>query len=65
MAGAVLTMVNHAQNGNHIPDHMNVLTITEAYEQLERTTWRADELKDMSMLPLGISPAMLNGGGAS
>ncbi|KAF6760294.1 hypothetical protein DFP72DRAFT_1063353 [Ephemerocybe angulata] len=41
-------------NLGNIPDHMNLVSSAEAVEQLAKTSWSHEELKDTTMLPLGI-----------
>ncbi|CAG7854544.1 SubName: Full=Related to glycinamide ribonucleotide transformylase {ECO:0000313/EMBL:CCA70449.1} [Serendipita indica DSM 11827] len=41
------------------PDHINLLTLAEAQEQLGRRQWSARKLRDPQFLPLGISPDMI------
>ncbi|KAF5317005.1 hypothetical protein D9611_003938 [Ephemerocybe angulata] len=41
-------------NLGNIPDHMNLVSSAEAVEQLAKTSWSHKELKDTTMLPLGI-----------
>ncbi|TCD60969.1 hypothetical protein EIP91_009250 [Steccherinum ochraceum] len=41
------------------PDHMNLVSTSEALEHLHRTSWERSSLKDVTMLPLGIHPSDL------
>ncbi|KAF9230886.1 hypothetical protein BU15DRAFT_91029 [Melanogaster broomeanus] len=41
-------------NGGFIPDHMNILSTTEAVEHLRTASWDKSALKDHTMLPLGL-----------
>ncbi|KIJ67651.1 hypothetical protein HYDPIDRAFT_84915 [Hydnomerulius pinastri MD-312] len=41
-------------NGGFIPDHMNILSTTEAIEHLRTSSWEKSALKDHTMLPLGL-----------
>ncbi|KAF9222682.1 hypothetical protein BS17DRAFT_707889 [Gyrodon lividus] len=41
-------------NGGFIPDHMNILSTTEAIEHLRTSSWDRSALKDHTMLPLGL-----------
>lgn len=40
------------------PDHINLLTLEEAHQQLDQQEWTLRQLKDPQFLPLAISPAM-------
>ncbi|KAH9176448.1 hypothetical protein EDB89DRAFT_1941539 [Lactarius sanguifluus] len=46
-------------NGGSPPDHMNLLVVSEAMSDLEKTRWEKSRLKDLVMLPLGIDPSYL------
>ncbi|KAH8990623.1 hypothetical protein EDB92DRAFT_1864927 [Lactarius akahatsu] len=46
-------------NGGSPPDHMNLLVVSEAMSDLEKTRWEKSRLKDPVMLPLGIDPSYL------
>ncbi|KAI0297169.1 hypothetical protein BC826DRAFT_1090943 [Russula brevipes] len=46
-------------NGTFQPDHMNLLELSEALSDLEKTRWERARLKDLAMLPLGIDPTCL------
>ncbi|KAH9061391.1 hypothetical protein EDB87DRAFT_1611575 [Lactarius vividus] len=46
-------------NGGSPPDHMNLLVMSEAMSELEKTRWEKSRLKDQVMLPLGIDPSYL------
>ncbi|KAH9040635.1 hypothetical protein EDB85DRAFT_1924378 [Lactarius pseudohatsudake] len=46
-------------NGGSPPDHMNLLVVSEAMSDLEKTKWEKSRLKDLVMLPLGIDPSYL------
>lgn len=46
-------------NGGSPPDHMNLLVMSEAMSDLEKTRWEKRRLKDLVMLPLGIDPSYL------
>ncbi|EGO00036.1 hypothetical protein SERLA73DRAFT_180416 [Serpula lacrymans var. lacrymans S7.3] len=41
-------------NSSHVPDHMNILSTTDAIEHLCRSSWEKSALKDHTMLPLGL-----------
>ncbi|KAF8633344.1 hypothetical protein AX17_004516 [Amanita inopinata Kibby_2008] len=41
-------------NDGEVPDHMNILSSTEAMEHLQKTSWNMSTLKDGKMLPLGV-----------
>ncbi|KAG9057566.1 hypothetical protein FS842_005778 [Serendipita sp. 407] len=41
------------------PDHINLLTSSEAQQQLERREWTRRQLRDPEFLPLGVSPSMI------
>ncbi|EKM54575.1 uncharacterized protein PHACADRAFT_258517 [Phanerochaete carnosa HHB-10118-sp] len=43
-------------NHGSIPDHMNILSSTEAFEHLRKTSWERSLLADETMLPLGLHP---------
>ncbi|TFK44823.1 hypothetical protein BDQ12DRAFT_673637 [Crucibulum laeve] len=42
-------------NDNAIPDHMNLLSCSEARGHLQRRSWEEIALKDETMLPLGVN----------
>jgi len=44
-------------NGPVIPDHMNILSSTDALKHLQQSSWNKNELDDHDMLPLGVDPA--------
>lgn len=44
-------------NGGFIPDHMNILSTTEAIEHLRTSSWEKTALRDQNMLPLGLDAA--------
>ncbi|KAG1870181.1 hypothetical protein DFJ58DRAFT_42596 [Suillus subalutaceus] len=44
-------------NGGFIPDHMNILSTTEAIEHLRTSSWEKAALRDQNMLPLGLDAA--------
>jgi hypothetical protein len=46
-------------NGGSPPDHMNLLVMSEAMADLEKTRWEKRRLKDLVMLPVGIEPGYL------
>ncbi|KAH6913911.1 hypothetical protein BKA70DRAFT_1096251 [Coprinopsis sp. MPI-PUGE-AT-0042] len=48
-------------NNGEIPDHMNLVSSVDALNQLENTSWLRTELKDHSMLPLGIAKDHVTG----
>lgn len=41
-------------NRGSVPDHMNLLSYTEAFEHLRKTSWERSVLADKTMLPLGL-----------
>ncbi|KAH7924624.1 hypothetical protein BV22DRAFT_1034934 [Leucogyrophana mollusca] len=41
-------------NGSEVPDHMNILSTTEALDHLRTSSWDKSALKDHTMLPLGL-----------
>ncbi|KAG2129838.1 uncharacterized protein EDB93DRAFT_1095220, partial [Suillus bovinus] len=41
-------------NGGFVPDHMNILSTTEAIEHLRTSSWEKAALRDQNMLPLGL-----------
>ncbi|KAG2126300.1 hypothetical protein DEU56DRAFT_543361 [Suillus clintonianus] len=41
-------------NGGFVPDHMNILSTTEAIEHLRTSSWEKAALLDDTMLPLGL-----------
>ncbi|KAG1752937.1 hypothetical protein EDB19DRAFT_1670672 [Suillus lakei] len=41
-------------NGGIVPDHMNILSATEAIEHLHTSSWEKAALRDHTMLPLGL-----------
>jgi len=45
------------QNGQEVPDHINLLTLGEGQEQLAKLEWTRRELRDSDFLPLGIDPS--------
>ncbi|KAJ3844708.1 hypothetical protein F5878DRAFT_63651 [Lentinula raphanica] len=47
-------------NPQGIPEHMNLLTIHQAHDHIQRTYWDKSVLKDPLMLPLGIHPGLIN-----
>ncbi|KAF9066151.1 hypothetical protein BDP27DRAFT_1331038 [Rhodocollybia butyracea] len=46
---------------NHqvVPEHMNLISLKDAHDHLQRTSWERFSLRDPFMLPLGIQPEML------
>ncbi|KAJ4483287.1 hypothetical protein J3R30DRAFT_1756881 [Lentinula aciculospora] len=48
-----------SMNPQGVPEHMNLLTDTEAHDHLRRTLWERFSLRDPLMLPLGIHPRLL------
>ncbi|TFK54070.1 hypothetical protein OE88DRAFT_1675469 [Heliocybe sulcata] len=46
-------------NQGQVPDHMHLLTVTEAQEQLQKLDWEKAKLQDRSLLPLGVDVSML------
>ncbi|KDQ57757.1 hypothetical protein JAAARDRAFT_130791, partial [Jaapia argillacea MUCL 33604] len=46
-------------NGGNVPDHMNILTVTEGLEHLRKTVWDKTTLGDRDMLPLGVHASAL------
>ncbi|KAG1832463.1 hypothetical protein EV424DRAFT_1368803 [Suillus variegatus] len=44
-------------NGGFVPDHMNILSTTEAIEHLRTSSWEKAALRDQNMLPLGLDAA--------
>ncbi|KAG1816103.1 uncharacterized protein BJ212DRAFT_211869 [Suillus subaureus] len=46
-------------NGGFIPDHMNILSTTEAIEHLRTSSWEKAALRDQNMLPLGLDAATI------
>ncbi|TFK73967.1 hypothetical protein BDN72DRAFT_875452 [Pluteus cervinus] len=46
-------------NGTSVPDHMNLLSSTEAWRHLQTSSWTRNEVNDHEMLPLGVSPAQV------
>lgn len=42
-------------NNGEVPDHMNLLSSTEASSHLDTYTWDRSALKDEAMLPLGVA----------
>jgi len=46
-------------NLKDVPDHMNLLSLNEAQDHLQRTSWEKFSLRDPLMLPLGIDPQLL------
>ncbi|KAF8893984.1 hypothetical protein BD779DRAFT_1467564 [Infundibulicybe gibba] len=46
-------------NGGNTPDHMNMLSSTDALIHLRKETWEEVALKDQQMLPLGLTPSDL------
>jgi len=47
-------------NGTFLPDHMNLLELSEALADLETVRWEKTRLNDHTMLPLGIDPTCLS-----
>jgi len=45
-----------ALNGCEFPDHMNILSIDDASCHMQKVEWDLGDLKDETMLPLGVSP---------
>ena len=43
-------------NGGETPEHMNILSLSEAKAQLNQTTWPRSALAEDSFLPLGVAP---------
>ncbi|KAG8894466.1 hypothetical protein FRB99_001247 [Tulasnella sp. 403] len=43
-------------NSGDIPNHMNLIPLSEAFEQLSKSAWPRGLLEDPSFLPLGVSP---------
>ncbi|OAX42531.1 hypothetical protein K503DRAFT_790098 [Rhizopogon vinicolor AM-OR11-026] len=41
-------------NEGFVPDHMNILSTTEAIEHLRTSSWERSALRDAAMLPLGL-----------
>ncbi|KAL5528214.1 hypothetical protein ACEPAF_7350 [Sanghuangporus sanghuang] len=39
-----------------LPNHMNLLTLSDAWKQLRQRDWDEKELEDRSMMPLGLMP---------
>jgi len=54
-------MDDYLLNGGEIPDHMNLLQLSEALEHLSRTSWPKSALLDPSYLPLGVAPEDFDG----
>ncbi|KAF9024846.1 hypothetical protein BDZ89DRAFT_1162052 [Hymenopellis radicata] len=46
-------------NDNNVPNHMNLLSVSEALQHLQQHTWDKAILSDKTMLPLGIDPSHL------
>ncbi|KAJ4001525.1 hypothetical protein F5050DRAFT_1796489 [Lentinula boryana] len=46
-------------NPQGVPEHMNLLTVHEAYDHIRRTSWERFSLRDPLMLPLGIHPELI------
>ncbi|GLB37538.1 hypothetical protein LshimejAT787_0405890 [Lyophyllum shimeji] len=44
-------------NKGDIPDHMNILSLPEAYSHLKQKFWDKIALQDQTMLPLGVDPS--------
>ncbi|KAF7967474.1 hypothetical protein HWV62_34123 [Athelia sp. TMB] len=47
-------------NPSGVPDHMNLLSHSEALQQLQNASWDRTALNNLTMLPLGIDPSMLS-----
>ncbi|KAL5507061.1 hypothetical protein ACEPAH_6517 [Sanghuangporus vaninii] len=45
---------NHT--ATELPNHMNLLTVSDAWKQLQQRDWDEKELEDGSMMPLGLMP---------
>ncbi|KAI0071645.1 hypothetical protein K474DRAFT_1668817 [Panus rudis PR-1116 ss-1] len=43
-------------NDGHVPEHMNLLSLSEALQQLQQNSWDRRTLSNADSLPLGISP---------
>ncbi|KAJ3989957.1 hypothetical protein F5890DRAFT_977989 [Lentinula detonsa] len=52
-------------NPQGVPEHMNLLTVHEAYDHIRRTSWERFSLRDPLMLPLGIHPELVTYHGTS
>ncbi|KIJ49349.1 hypothetical protein M422DRAFT_246441 [Sphaerobolus stellatus SS14] len=48
-----------ALNDGSVPDHMNLVSITDAFDQMQRRTWLRSQLSDNTFLPLGVDPSMI------
>ncbi|EJD03235.1 uncharacterized protein FOMMEDRAFT_156622 [Fomitiporia mediterranea MF3/22] len=40
-----------------VPDHMNLLTLNDAWIQLKQKVWEQKDLEDTNMMPLGFTPS--------
>ncbi|KAF8507458.1 hypothetical protein BU17DRAFT_57402 [Hysterangium stoloniferum] len=47
-----------ALNDGSIPDHMNVLPLTDALDHIQRRSWPRSSLSDPTFLPLALAPSM-------
>jgi len=45
-----------ALNNGSIPDHMNVLSLTDALDHMQRRSWPRYLMSDPTFLPLGLAP---------
>ncbi|KAG8784351.1 hypothetical protein FRC12_018776 [Ceratobasidium sp. 428] len=59
-AGYFRFLENERVNAAGVPDHMNLLTLQDASEQLSAATWPGSRLQDYDFLPLGLHPSLLN-----
>ncbi|KAL5524000.1 hypothetical protein ACEPAG_8173 [Sanghuangporus baumii] len=48
--------VEAIHTATELPNHMNLLTLSDAWKQLQQRDWDEKELEDGSMMPLGLMP---------
>lgn len=47
-------------NGGEVPDHMNLVTLSDAVDHMRRSIWPRSALADTKFLPVGVDPCMLS-----
>ncbi|KAL5484982.1 hypothetical protein ACEPAI_7624 [Sanghuangporus weigelae] len=48
--------VEAIHTATQLPNHMNLLTLSDAWKQLQQRDWDQNDLEDGSMMPLGLMP---------
>ncbi|KAH8119453.1 hypothetical protein DFH11DRAFT_1540265 [Phellopilus nigrolimitatus] len=56
LQAAIRGLDEETLHGSEVPDHMNLLTLDNAWTHIQRKEWDSKDLEDGGMMPLGLTP---------